>query len=182
MKISVKAAALRAALVAAPFVAIGCSSMPMMSSAPEAPAAVTVPSGNKVAMRTVGVGELTYECREKQGAAGTYEWTFVAPTATLWDSGRTRAVGKYYGGPTWESSDGSKVTGKQLAIAPGKEGAIPLQLVQAAPAMGTGSMQGVTYIQRLNTVGGVAPKEPCAVASTGQRRQVKYEADYVFYK
>ena len=173
---------IKAALIAAPLAMIGCSSMPMMSSAPDAPAAVTVPSGNRVAMRTVGVGELTYECREKQGAAGTFEWTFVAPTATLWDANRTKAVGKYYGGPTWESNDGSKVTGKQLAIAPGKEGAIPLQLVQAAPATGTGSMQGVTYIQRLNTVGGVAPKEPCAASGAGQRRQVKYEADYLFYK
>lgn len=176
MKVSIKAA-----LIAAPLVMVGCSHMPMISSAPEAPAAVTVPSGNKIAMRTVGVGELTYECREKQSAAGTFEWTFVAPTATLWDANRTKAVGKYYGGPTWESNDGSKVTGKQLAIAPGEEGAIPLQLVQAAPATGTGSMNGVTYIQRLNTVGGVAPKEPCAGSSAGQRRQVKYEADYVFY-
>ena len=178
MKLSIKAA-----LAAAPFALIGCSSMPMMSSAPDVPAAIAVPAGNKMSMRTVGVGELTYECREKQGAAGTFEWTFVAPTATLWDASRTKAVGKYYGGPTWESNDGSKVTGKQLATAPATNaGAIPLQLVQAAPAMGTGAMQGVTYIQRLNTVGGVAPKELCAASSAGQRRQVKYEADYVFYK
>jgi len=168
--------------LALPLLAVGCSSMPMMSSAPDVPAAIAVPAGNKVALKTVGVGELTYECREKAGAAGTFEWTFVAPTATLWDADRTKAVGKYYAGPTWESNDGSRVTGKQLAIAPGREGAIPLQLVQAAPATGTGSMQGVTYIQRLNTVGGVAPKEPCAAASAGQRRQVKYEADYVFFK
>lgn len=173
---------IKTALLTAPFVLIGCSSMPMTGSMPDVPAAVAVPAGNKVSMRTVGVGELTYECREKQGAAGTYEWTFVGPTATLWDMGRTKAVGKYYGGPTWESHDGSKVTGKQLAISPGKEGAIPLQLVQASPAMGSGSMQGVTYIQRLNTVGGVAPKEPCAASSASQRQQVKYEADYVFYK
>lgn len=173
---------LNAALLAAPLVLIGCSSMDMMSSAPDVPAPIAVPSG-KVSMRTVGVGELTYECREKQGAAGTFDWTFVAPTATLWDTSRTKAVGKYYGGPTWESNDGSKVTGKQLAIAPAANaGAIPLQLVQAAPATGNGVMQGVTYIQRLNTVGGVAPKEPCAAGSAGQRRQVKYEADYVFYK
>jgi len=178
MKISIKAA-----LAAAPFVMVGCSYMPMMSSAPDVPTAIAVPAGNKVSMRTVGVGELTYECREKQGSAGTFEWTFVAPTATLWDTNRSKAVGKYYGGPTWESNDGSKVTGKQLATAPATNaGAIPLQLVQAAPAMGTGAMQGVTYIQRLNTVGGVAPKELCAASSAGQHRQVKYEADYVFYK
>lgn len=171
----------RLAMLTAALLFVGCSSMPMMG-APDAPAPVAVPSGNKMSMHTVGVGELTYECREKQGAAGTFEWTFVAPTATLWDTSRTKAVGKYYAGPTWEANDGSRVTGKQLAIAPAKEGAIPLQLVQAAPATGNGVMQGVTYIQRLNTVGGVAPKEPCAAASGGQRRQVKYEADYVFFK
>jgi hypothetical protein len=178
MKVSIKAA-----LVAVPVAMIGCSYMPMMSGNPSVPAPIAVPAGNKVSMRTVGVGELTYECREKQGAAGTFEWTFVAPTATLWDSNRSKAVGKYYGGPTWESSDGSKVSGKQLATAPAvNAGAIPLQLVQAAPAVGNGVMQGVTYIQRLNTVGGIAPQEPCAASSAGQRRQVKYEADYVFYK
>lgn len=173
---------IKAALWTAPFVMLGCSSMPMMSSAPEVPAPIAVPAGNKMSMRTVGVGELTYECREKQGAAGAFEWVFVAPTATLWDASRTKAVGKYYAGPTWESNDGSKVTGKQLAISPGPQGAIPLQLVQASPATGSGVMQGVTYIQRLNTVGGVAPKESCAASAAGQRRQVKYEADYVFYK
>lgn len=178
MKMSIKAA-----LATAPFALIGCSYLPSMSSAPDVPAPIAVPAGTKMSMRTVGVGELTYECREKQGAAGTFEWTFVAPTATLWDGNRTKAIGKYYAGPTWESNDGSKVTGKQLAIAPATNaGAIPLQLVQAAPATGIGSMQGVTYIQRLNTVGGIAPQEACAASSAGQRRQVKYEADYVFYK
>ena len=91
MKLSIKAA-----LAAAPFALIGCSSMPTMSSAPDVPAPIAVPAGTKMSMRTVGVGELTYECREKQGAAGTFEWVFVAPTATLWDANRTKAVGKYY--------------------------------------------------------------------------------------
>jgi hypothetical protein len=90
-------------------------------------------------------------------------------------------VGKYYAGPTWEANDGSKVTGKQLAVAPGGAGNIPLQLVKADPAMGTGAMQGVAYIQRLNTQGGVAPSTPCDTAAKGQRQQVAYAADYVFY-
>ena len=78
--------------------------------------------------------------------------------------------------------DGSKVTGKQLAVSPGPAGAIPLQLVQAAPAMGSGSMNGVTYIQRLNTMGGVAPGDMCGAGNAGAKKTVKYQADYVFYK
>ena len=42
-------------------------------------------------------------------------------------------------------------------------------------------MTGVSYIQRLNTKGGVAPSTPCDATTKGRRQQVAYEADYVFY-
>ena len=82
------------------------------------PAAVQVPAGNKVAMETVGMGDITYECRAKTGAADQYEWVFVGPDAKLMDrSGKQ--VGKYYGPPaTWENTDGSKVTATQVAVSP----------------------------------------------------------------
>lgn len=159
-----------------------CSTPSGMMSAPDAPTAVAVPAGNKPVMKTVGIGELTYECRAKAGTAGAFEWAFAGPDAVLYDMNK-KAVGKYYGGPTWESNDGSKVTGKQLAVAPAPSaGAIPLQLVQANPATGSGAMTGVTYIQRLNTVGGVAPAESCGAGNVGAKKLVKYQADYVFYK
>ena len=114
-------------------------------------------------------------------AIGVHEWVFVGPDATLQDaSGKT--VGKYYGGPTWEHADGSKITGKQLAVAPAAAGNIPYQLVQASPAMGSGAFTGVTYIQRVNTMGGVAPEAPCDAAAVKNKSTVKYSADYVFYK
>jgi hypothetical protein len=145
------------------------------------PAEVRVPAGARQTMYTVGIGEITYECRAKAGMAGQFEWVFVTPVATLYDTQR-KVVGKYYGGPTWEANDGSKVTGKQLAVASAGAGNIPLQLVQANPAMGMGAMQGTAYIQRLNTRGGVAPSAPCMAANQGERRQVAYQADYVFYR
>ena len=62
------------------------------------PASIQVPAGNKVAMETVGVGEITYECRDKANAAGMTEWVFVGPNAVLNDrSGKQ--VGKYYWPP-----------------------------------------------------------------------------------
>jgi Protein of unknown function (DUF3455) len=160
-----------------------CSMSPMtMNKVDNAalPEAVRVPAGQSMRMVTTGVGEITYECREKTAAAGQFEWAFVAPVATLY-SGDKRSVGKYYAGPTWEAADGSKVTGKQVAVSPATPGNIPLQLVKTDPAMGSGAMTGVTYIQRLNTKGGVAPSMACDAASKGKRQQVAYEADYVFY-
>ena len=167
--------AIAAAVVAATLA--GCAT-PM--KAPDVPQAVAVPAGHKPVMTLKGVGLLTYECR-KSDAPGGAAWVFAGPDAALQDS-RGARVGKYYGGPTWEHNDGSKVTGKQLAVSPGPTGAIPLQLVQTSPTTGSGAFSGVTYIQRVNTVGGVAPSAPCAAANIGAKQTVSYSADYVFYK
>ena len=154
----------------------------MMFSQNHLPDAVKVPAGNMVAMETVGVGEITYQCRADKEMAGKYAWVFAGPDAKLLDrSGKQ--VGKYYGPPaTWEAMDGSKFDGKQIAVAPGGEGNIPFQLVKANPAMGSGAMTGVTYVQRSATKGGVAPKSDCSAANVDAKVIVNYQADYVFYK
>ena len=142
---------------------------------------IKVPDGHKVAMQTTGVGEITYECRDKANAAGQTEWFFVGPKAVLNDrSGKQ--VGSYFGPPaTWEAKDGSKVTGTQLAVAPSSAGNLPYQLVKANPAEGKGAMTGVTYIQRVALKGGVAPSSGCTQASKGAKEVVKYQADYIFW-
>ena len=172
----------RTVLALAPLAFTACGTMTAAEiTPPNVPAAVAAPSG-KPAMMLKGVGLLTYECRAKAGADGAFEWVFAGPDAALQDmSGRQ--VGKYYGGPTWEHGDGSKVTGKQLAVAPAAAGNIPLQLVQAAPATGNnGAFTGVSYIQRVNTMGGVAPSTPCNASTLSTKTTVNYSADYVFYK
>jgi hypothetical protein len=163
-----------------------CSSMapPMMPKFTQAalPDAVKVPDGHAVMLETVGAGDITYECRAKKDMASQFEWVFVGPDAGLKDrSGKV--IGKYYGPPaTWESNDGSKVTGAQVAVAPASAGSIPLQLVKANPAMGAGAMQGISYIQRVATQGGVAPASACAAGNLAQKQVVKYQADYIFWK
>lgn len=174
------------ALLGAAAALTACGSM----SSPAAPAfnqsslptAVQVPAGQRIAMETVGAGDITYECRAKKDMPSAFEWVFVGPDAKLMDrSGKV--VGRYYGPPaTWESNDGSKVTATQLAVAPASAGNIPLQLVKANPAMGMGAMQGVTYIQRVATQGGVAPAVACTATNAGQKQVVKYQADYIIWK
>ena len=65
---------------------------------------------------------------------------------------------------------------------PDGTGNIPLQLVKANPAMGMGAVNGTTYIQRVATMGGVAPAAACGAANMGAKQIVKYQADYVFWK
>lgn len=74
----------------------------------------------------------------------------------------------YYGPPaTWESKDGSKLNATQLAVAPSGMDNLRCQLVKANPAMGMGSMSGVTFIQRVALKGGVAPAAACTTANKG---------------
>ncbi|TFZ01021.1 DUF3455 domain-containing protein [Ramlibacter henchirensis] len=146
------------------------------------PMAVQVPAGHKVAMETVGAGEITYACRAKAGMPGQFDWAFEGPDARLTDrSGKV--VGRYFGPPaTWENVDGSRVTATQIAVYPAAAGSIPLQLVKADPAGGNGALNGTTYIQRVATQGGVAPAASCTQANVGAKQVVKYQADYIFYK
>jgi hypothetical protein len=177
---------IRFALATATVALLGaCASGPMMMKPYDQamlPQAVQVPAGHKVAMETVGVGEITYECRPKAAAAAEFEWVFVGPDAKLLDrSGKQ--VGRYFGPPaTWENMDGSKVTATQVAVAPAGGGSIPYQLVKANPAVGTGAMTGTSFIQRVSTQGGVAPSQPCSAATAGSKQIVKYQADYIFYR
>jgi Protein of unknown function (DUF3455) len=181
---SIKHISVLSAVAAAALLSACGSMMPMAPTFSQEglPAAVMVPAGNKVALESVGVGEITYECRDKANAPGMTEWVFVGPKAALNDrSGKQ--IGTYYGPPaTWEALDGSKITGTQVAVAPSSAGNLPFQLVKANPAMGTGAMTGVSYIQRVALKGGVAPASECSPAKKGTKEIVKYQADYIFWK
>lgn len=161
-----------------------CANQPMRAAFTQAslPDAVKTPSGHAVLLETAAAGDITYQCRAKKDMAAQFEWAFVGPDAGLKDrSGKV--IGRYYGPPaTWESTDGSKVIGTQVAVAPNGDANIPLQLVKANPAMGMGAMQGVSYIQRVATVGGIAPKAVCGPTTDGAKQLVPYQADYIFYR
>jgi hypothetical protein len=156
------------------------AALPVHAQMMDVPAPVQVPAGQQAAMTWTGTGMLTYECRAKADNAAMFEWAFAGPDAKLADAKSMTAMGRYYAGPTWEANDGSKVTGKQVAVAPAPAGNIPFQLVKAEG--GFGAMKDVTYIQRVNTRGGVAPAMPCDAMTKGNRTTVPYSADYVFYK
>ena len=107
-------------------------------------------------------------------------WVFATPDATLFaDEGRQGQVGTHYSGPTWESSSGGKVVGSVLERCTVDPTAVPWLLLSAV-SDGPGVFQHVTYIQRVNTVGGNAPSSPGSVP--GDMAKVPYTADYIFYR
>ena len=129
-------------------------------------------AGETLAFVVPAKGVQIYECR-----AGN--WAFVAPDAELFDRAGKK-IGSHYAGPHWEAADGSKVVGavKQRADAPAA-GDIPWLLLSAKSVGGEGAFSKVTSIQRVATVGGIAPAAGCNEA--GARARVPYTADYYFF-
>jgi len=125
-------------------------------------------------------GVQIYECRAKKDQAGVYEWAFVAPEADLFDA-RGNKTGKHYAGPHWESTDGSKIFGSVKERADAPTGAIPWLLLSAKSVGPDGAFSKVTSIQRVNTVGGVAPAAGCSQAVAGTSARINYTADYYFF-
>jgi hypothetical protein len=135
---------------------------------------LAAPVGNKVAAHAYAVGVQIYRWN------GT-GWAFVGPEALLYhDEGDNGGMGIHYAGPTWESASGSKVVGAVVDRCTPDPDAIPWLLLKAVSSEGPGIFHGVTYIQRVNTTGGLAPTG--AGDFVGQVVEVPYTAEYYFYR
>lgn len=168
--------------LSAAFLAVsGCMSIPTIAP-PEVPANLRAPSGEVLFLEARASGVQIYECALRPGQPPTYEWTFRGPEAVLVDpSGRS--LGKHYAGPTWQSNDGSSVVGAVTASDPGPAAnAIPWLLLATKTTAGSGTFSATTSIQRVRTVGGVAPSAACSAANTAQIARVPYTATYYFYR
>ena len=108
-------------------------------------------------------------------------WAFVAPEANLYADPNYRGkIGTHYGGPTWESNSGSKVVARRVDGCTPDPTAIAWLLLEAVESNGPGIYNGVTQIQRVNTVGGVAPQLPGQFV--GQEARIPYTTEYYFYR
>lgn len=150
-------------------------------SPPSVPNGIDVPAGNKVFLVGHAVGVQIYTCAP---TAGGYAWSFVAPRADLYgDNGKLIAT--HFAGPTWQASDGSSVKGAVVNRATVDSTSIPWLLLSTTSTTGSdeGRLSATTYIQRVATVGGIAPAAAgCNAATAGHVAEVPYLADYYFWK
>ena len=140
---------------------------------------LAAPDDSRLAFYYDAIGVQIYSC---QATATGHAWTFQAPEASLFDR-KGHLVVKHYGGPTWEAvSDQSKVVAKKLEEFSARADSIPELLLQATEHDGKGQMDAVSYIQRLDTVGGLAPTSGCDASHVGATVRVDYTATYFFYR
>jgi hypothetical protein len=147
-------------------------------SPPSVPDVIKVPSGHVPFLLGHATGTQNYAC---QRSSNGFAWTFVAPSATLFDD-NGKEIMTHYAGPTWEAKDGSKVVGARVDGVTVSASAIPWLLLSATPTGKPGLLSPTTYIQRVNTTGGLAPTTNCSRSNLGATSNVPYTSDYYFYK
>jgi hypothetical protein len=145
------------------------------AAAAQVPPALAAPGENAV-LTLHAEGAQIYEC--KGGNDGKLVWAFREPIATLLIDAKT--VGRHYAGPNWEHVDGSAVTAKAVANAPGQSASdIPWLKLEVTAHRGNGTLAGITTVQRINTRGGV---HTGGCDRAGALYSAPYAADYVFLR
>jgi hypothetical protein len=159
-----------------------------------------VPPPNKVVFVGHAIGTQNYVCLPSGSGVA---WTLFTPQATLFrKQGQQLTTHFFSPNPdpednntvraAWQHSrDSSTVWGRVTDsssdanfVAPG---AIPWLTAETAGVqggpLGSDRMTKITFIQRLNTVGGSAPTTGCSVPTdVGKRSFVPYRADYFFFE
>lgn len=168
-----------AAVAAALTVAQGAHAGP---AAPVVPPEIAVAEGHKPYLVAHADGVQIYDC---MSVPDGHAWRLAAPSATLTDD-QGKTIGSHYGGPTWEARDGSQVVGKRDGLVTADPTAIDwLRLAADSTSAGVDGdrIEATSYIQRINTVGGLAPAAAdCNEDTLAERREIPYSADYVFFK
>ena len=189
------AAAFAAAFAFSPSQPTGASG----GGVPPVPAAIQVPAGNELFRVGHAVGTQNYVCLPSGSGV---KFTLFTPQATLFE--KREEVMTHYFGPNpseggtiraaWQHSrDTSTVWGE---VKPGNSSSDPAYVAPGAISWllvtivgyqdgptGGDQLKGTTFIQRLNTSGGVAPETGCsAPEDIGNKAFVPYTTDYYFYK
>jgi hypothetical protein len=143
------------------------------------PSALAVPAGHPFAFWLTARGDQVYACKPSEGG---HAWTLVGPDAELFGPFGKLRLGYHYLGPTWEALDGSYVVAAKEAGVTVDATAIPWLLLRSTGNTGRGLMSKVSFIQRIKTVGGLAPNSGCDEEHLEDRANIPYSATYVFYR
>jgi hypothetical protein len=174
---------------------------------PKVPEILKVEDGNELFLVGHGVGTQNYVCAPSTTSVTGVAFSLFTPQATLFDDERRQLITHFFSpnddprvAPpergtirvTWEDSrDTSRVWAFLLQQSTDakfvRQDAVAWLLLKesgvAAGPTGGNRLTQTTFIQRLNTVGGLAPASGCStIGDLGRRAFVPYSADYFFYK
>jgi hypothetical protein len=175
----------RRVLVAGVAAAAATSTLTGFASAPAqqlTPPEINVPAGHHLFLVGHAVGVQIYTC---DGST----WGSATPRADLFeDDAHTQLIMTHFGGPTWEATDGSSIVGVlppqgSVTVDPTAIPWLLLDVDPVDPSETPGRLAATTYIQRVETTGGLAPAAAdCNAGTANKVVEVPYTSDYNFWK
>lgn len=128
-------------------------------------------------MRLQGRGVQVFRCEARDKA---FAWVFRLPEADLVD-GAGRVVVKHGANFSFEHVDGSRLLGTVVNFDDAPDGNNLRWILFSTRAFGEGALNGITFVQRVNTVGGMPPPR-CDAGQQSRLLRVDFSADFIFYK
>jgi hypothetical protein len=176
------------------FLALALGSLAAPPQPPQVPDAIAVPAGNNLKVTYRGVGTQDYNC--SADASGQLKWVLFQPEALLFnteDKAFATPIAVHYFLP-FPDPNGGTITFmhfKDQSLAVNKRSAnvtapypdkdvdwLELETTSTTSTTCAGVFGGITWVQRINTQGGVSPNNGiCSVP--GRVIKVPYQADYL---
>ena len=150
------------------------------------PDVLNVPEGNKLVLQTFARGVQIYQVKRKTTDPNAFEWVNIAPSATLYAKPEfVNPVIDHFAGPSWQfikgPEKGETVVATRSQGITVDETAIQWLLLEAVKDRSTPNNK-ITFVQRICTVGGLAPTTVPSEANLGQLDSIPYVASYLFYE
>ena len=138
---------------------------------------IKAPETVEPVLRLQGRGVQVFRC-EPRGSG--YTWLYRLPEADLFDASG-KAVVRHGANFSFEHADGSRLLGSVVDFDDAPEASNLRWLLLSTRSFGQGVLSGITFVQRVNTIGGMPPAR-CDAAQQNRLLRVDFSADFVFYK
>ena len=186
------------ALAAAVAVALSAPAHAENVTAPSVPESLKVEEGNVPYLVGHAVGTQNYVCVPNKD--GKIDWALYTPQATLFSDGDRQIITHFFSPnplvpgeflPTWQHSRDTSAVWVKASAPPYTEedfverGAVAWLTLRVVTAVGDPGdlLTQTSFIQRVNTSGGLAPAAGCAESGdVGGKALMPYSADYFFFR
>jgi hypothetical protein len=138
---------------------------------------IKAPSDREAVLKLGARGAQVFRCEKRDGKA---VWVFRQPDAELLDDSG-KVVGRHGANFSFENADGSRLVATIAAYDDAPKPTDLRWLLMTTKSYGKGAFDGITHVQRVNTMGGMPP-ERCDPAQAGRVLRVEFKADFVFYR
>ncbi len=155
---------------------------PVTPSGPSAPSLglfskIKVPDGQVPVLKFAARGVQVFRCEARGNESA---WVFRVPEADLFDDSG-KVVGRHGANFSFEHTDGSRLIGKVQSYDDAPSRNDLRWLLFTTTSYGKGAFEGVTYVQRINTKGGMPPAT-CEAKQRNQLLRVDFSSDFVLYR